>query len=167
MQALPYDPSWIERRLLQDISHVVHRDRYDRVTIRLTNLYRELTSEYQMSAIDRIKAKALRARDIVPQAIKAFETDLDSIIAEGPTLDEKRIAAVAPHKEATQGLLTEIDGLKQAMDMLSNGGPPLSVSASDVAPLSSVLPAATVAQQPQAPSSPPPGFDIHTRRDRP
>lgn len=42
MQALPYDPSWIERRLLQDIRQVIHKDRYDRVTIRLTNLYREL-----------------------------------------------------------------------------------------------------------------------------
>jgi hypothetical protein len=42
MQALPYDPSWIERRLLQDIHHVVHKDRYDRTTRRLTNLYREL-----------------------------------------------------------------------------------------------------------------------------
>lgn len=116
-----------------------------------------------MSAIDRIKAKALQARDIVPNAIKAFETDLDSIIAEGPVLDERRAEAVAPHKEATAGLLTEIDGLKQAMDILSNGGErPLAVSVT-VAPVSAPI----VSQQPQAPSLPPPGFDIHTRRDRP
>lgn len=85
-----------------------------------------------MSAIDRIKAKALQARGIAPQAIKDFESDLDGILAQKDTLAQKREAAVAPHKEAIAGIYSEFDGLKQAMDLLSNGGPsldPLPVSA--------------------------------------
>lgn len=85
--------------------------------------FEEIREAKSMSVIDRIKAKALQARDIVPTAIKEFEADLDSIIAGGPMLAEKRAAAVGPHKEATEGLLTEIDGLKGAMDILSNGDP--------------------------------------------
>lgn len=85
--------------------------------------FEEITEANPMSVIDRIKAKALQARDIVPTAIKEFEADLDSIIAGGPMLAEKRAAAVGPHREATKGLLTEIDGLKGAMDILSNGDP--------------------------------------------
>jgi hypothetical protein len=35
-------PAWIERRLLQDIENITERIQYDRVTRRLTNLYREI-----------------------------------------------------------------------------------------------------------------------------
>src|ERR1035437_2580367 len=83
----------------------------------------------QMSAIDRIKSKALQAKDIAPQAIRDFEADLDGIIAEKASLAQRRVAAVAPHKEAISGIYSEIDGLKEAMDLLSNGGPPLEESA--------------------------------------
>ena len=80
------------------------------------------------SAIERIKAKALQARGIAPQAIKDFESDLDGIIGEKEKLAQKRVEAVAPHKEAIAGVYTEIDGLKSVMDLLSNGGPPLEES---------------------------------------
>ena len=81
-----------------------------------------------MSAIDRIKAKALQARDIAPQAIREFEADLDGIIAEKANLAQRRADAVGPHKETITGIYGEFDGLKQAMDLLSNGGPPLQES---------------------------------------
>jgi hypothetical protein len=86
---------------------------------------KEARRQSMSSVIDRIKAKALQARDIVPTAIKEFEADLDSIISGGPMLATKRAEAVGPHQEATKGLLKEIDGLKGAMDILSNGGDPL------------------------------------------
>src|ERR1035437_6016040 len=86
----------------------------------------------QMSAIDRIKSKALQAKDIAPQAIRDFEADLDGIIAEKAGLAQRRAAAVAPHKEAISGIYSEIDGLKAAMDLLSNGGPPLEESTTAV-----------------------------------
>ena len=78
-----------------------------------------------MNAIDRIKAKALQARSIAPQAIRDFEADLDGIIAEGPKLKAAKDNAVAQHKETFAGVYGEIDGLKSAIDLLSNGGPPL------------------------------------------
>lgn len=104
----------------------------DFLDLRLTLAVHDINQEFRMSAIDRIKAKALQARDIAPQAIKDFESDLDGILAEKGVLAQKREAAVAPHKEAISGIYSEFDGLKQAMDMLSNGGPsldPLPVSA--------------------------------------
>jgi hypothetical protein len=76
-----------------------------------------------MSAIDRIKAKALQARDIAPAAIRAFEADLDGILAEREELERRRAASVAPHKEGIAGIYGEFDGLKQAMDIMTNGAP--------------------------------------------
>lgn len=76
-----------------------------------------------MSVIDRIKAKALQARSIAPDAIKAFEADLDALIAEGPKLHAAKSAAVSMHREAFTGIHGEIDGLKSAIDLLSNGAP--------------------------------------------
>jgi hypothetical protein len=76
-----------------------------------------------VSPIDRIKAKALQARQIVPDAIKAVEGDLDSLISEKAAIDQKRAAAMAPHQEAVAGLKSELDGIKSALDILSNGGP--------------------------------------------
>ena len=76
-----------------------------------------------MSVIDRIKAKALQASTIAPNALKAFEADLDSLIAEGPKLEAEGKAAVAVHKEVVTGIRGEFDGMRAAIDILSNGGP--------------------------------------------
>lgn len=78
-----------------------------------------------VSAIDRIKAKALQARGIAPAAIKDFEADLDGLIAEGPRLAADRAAAVGKHAEAFKGIREQFDGLHSAIDILSNGGDPL------------------------------------------
>lgn len=84
-----------------------------------------------MSVIDRIKAKALQARQVVPDAIKGVESDLDSILSEKDIIAKKRAEAVAPHMEAIAGVKGELEGLKSALDLLSNGGPPLEGSAPD------------------------------------
>lgn len=76
-----------------------------------------------MSAIDRLKEKALRARNIAPDAIKKFEADLDGLIAQESDIEAKRVAAVSPHQEAIAGVKGELDGLKSAIDILSNGDP--------------------------------------------
>lgn len=91
----------------------------------------------KMSAIDRIKAKALQARGIAPKAIADFEADMDALIAEGPKLETERVAAVAPHKEVVAGIRGEFSGLRDAMNILSNGGPsldPLHVSEASAGP---------------------------------
>ena len=74
-----------------------------------------------MSAIDRLKAKALVARNVAPDAIKRFEADLDGILAEKDAIENKRIASVSRHQEAIAGVKGELDGLKSAIDILSNG----------------------------------------------
>ena len=83
-----------------------------------------------MSVIDRIKQKALEARNIAPAAIKAFESDLDALIAEGPKLHADKNAAVRKHQEAFKGIRDQFDGLHSAIDILSNGGDPLDESKS-------------------------------------
>lgn len=85
------------------------------------NPFRPETMGPSVSAIDRLKAKALEARNVAPDAIKKFEADLDSIIAQKAEIEGKRVAAVAPHQEAIAGVKGELDGLKSAMDILSNG----------------------------------------------
>lgn len=79
-------------------------------------------------AIERLKQKAAHARNVASTEIKEFEADLDGLIAEGPKLKSERQAAVAPHREAVDGLRGEYDGMREAMNILSNGGPPLEES---------------------------------------
>lgn len=81
-----------------------------------------------MSAIDRIKAKALAARNVAREALTSFEGELDSILAEKEVIKRRVAEASAPHHEILKGIHGEIDGLKSAIDLLSNGGPPLEAS---------------------------------------
>jgi hypothetical protein len=79
-----------------------------------------LKKEHHMSAIERLKAKALQAKNVAPDAIKRFEADLDSILADKEAIENQRAAAVAPHQEAIASVKGEICGLKSAIDILSN-----------------------------------------------
>jgi hypothetical protein len=103
--------SWVETRLLEmtEIPPIV--------------FHHKPPIEPRMSAIDRLKEKALRARSIAPDAIKKFEADLDGLIAQESDIEAKRVAAVSPHQEAIAGVKGELDGLKSAIDILSNGEP--------------------------------------------
>lgn len=80
---------------------------------------------HRMSAIDRIKAKAIEARGIAGEAIQSFEGELDSILAEKDVIKRHIAEAAAPHHEIFKGIRGELDGLKSAIDLLSNGGPDL------------------------------------------
>lgn len=73
-----------------------------------------------MSVIDRLKAKAQEARQIAPKAIANLESDLDSIISEGPRLEEKRAEAVGKHQSLISNVKTELEGISAAVDILSN-----------------------------------------------
>jgi hypothetical protein len=85
------------------------------------SLIDQVTKRQNMGAIDRLKAKALEARNVAPDAIRTFEADLDSILAEKATIEAQRAAAVAPHKEAIAAVKGTIDGVKSAIDILDNG----------------------------------------------
>jgi hypothetical protein len=94
--------------------------------------------EYSMSAIDRIKSKALQARGVVPRVIASVEADLDTVIAAEPDLEKQKNEAFAPHFSAIADTKIELAGIADALNLMSNGGPaldPLPVSA-PVAPTS-------------------------------
>jgi hypothetical protein len=78
--------------------------------------------------VERLKAKALQARGIAGGLVKSVESELDLMIAEKDAVEKKLAEAVAPHHEIFAGVRGEIDGVKAAIDLLSNGGPPLSGS---------------------------------------
>ena len=77
------------------------------------------------SAIDRIKSKAAQAKGVVPRVLASVESGLDRLISAEMELETQKEAALAPHLNAIADTQTELDGIKSALDILSNGGPPL------------------------------------------
>ena len=77
------------------------------------------------SAIDRIKSKALQAKGVVPRVLASVESGLDEIIGAESELEKQKEAALAPHLSAIADTKIELEGIKSALDILSNGGPPL------------------------------------------
>lgn len=81
--------------------------------------------EMASSAVERIKSKALQARGVVPRVIAKVEANLDEVIAAEPALDQQNDAAFAPHFAAIADTKTELDGIADALNIMSNGGPAL------------------------------------------
>jgi hypothetical protein len=96
------------------------------------------------SAIDRIKAKALQAKGVVPRIITNVESGLDGIIASEGVLEKYAADAMKPHLDAISETKTELDGIKSALDILSNGGPPLQESTTVSLPSSGTTPPVSV-----------------------
>ena len=90
------------------------------------------------SAVDRIKAKALQAKGVVPRILTNVETGLDDIIAAEGVLEQHAAEAMKPHLDAINETKTELDGIKSALDILSNGGPPLQESTTVSLPSSGI-----------------------------
>lgn len=76
-----------------------------------------------MSAIDRIREKALKAKGVVPRVIAGVESELDGIIGAEAEIEQQKEAAFAPHKAAIAETKTELDGIKDALSIMSNGAP--------------------------------------------
>lgn len=87
--------------------------------------------EHRMSAIgDRLKQKALLANKVGPAVASYVEANLDWIIAQQPAIENATNAAIAPHKELFDGINGTLTEVKDALNILSNGGPPLDASTS-------------------------------------
>jgi hypothetical protein len=81
-----------------------------------------------MSVVDRIKNKAHQASGVVSRVVSRVETGLDEIIgAEQPLLKHAE-ESFAPHLSAIAETKNTLDGVKSALDVMSNGGPPLQES---------------------------------------
>lgn len=77
------------------------------------------------SAIDRIKNKALQAKGVVPRVLAKVEAHLDEVMAAEPALDSQTESAFAPHFAAIAETKTELVGIAEALNIMSNGGPAL------------------------------------------
>ncbi len=91
------------------------------------------------SAVDRIKAKALQAKGVVPRILTKVETGLDEIIAAEGDLEKHADEAMQPHLDAINETKSELDGIKSALDILGNGGPPLQDSTTVSSPSSGII----------------------------
>lgn len=97
-------------------------------------------SEDMGSAVDRIKSKALQAKGVVPRILTNVEAGLDEIIAAEGELEKHAAEAMQPHLDAINETKSELDGIKSALDILSNGGPPLQESTTTSLPSSGSAP---------------------------
>ncbi len=78
-----------------------------------------------MTAIARIKDKLNRASGVAQRAASAIEAEADALIAEEDAIKAKTTEAFAPHKAVLAEARTELDAVKDALNLMSNGGPPL------------------------------------------
>ena len=76
-----------------------------------------------MSLKDRLQEKALRAKAVTQNAVKALEDGMDAIIAEEAVVAQKREAALSANQEALGVVKGQWDDMKAAVDILSNGAP--------------------------------------------
>src|ERR1700740_3023580 len=79
----------------------------------------------RMSVVDRIKSKAVQANGVVGRVVKKVEAGLDDIIGREEGLLKHADTAFAPHLNALSETKDTLDGVKGALDILSNGGPSL------------------------------------------
>jgi hypothetical protein len=88
-------------------------------------LSRECREEDQMTAISRLKDKLALAAGVAKRAADAIEAEADALIAEEEAIKAKTVEAFSPHKSLLSEARTELDAVKDALNLMSNGGPPL------------------------------------------
>lgn len=78
-----------------------------------------------MSAIARLKEKLAKAAGVAQRAADAIEAEADALIAQEQAIMAKTAEAFSPHKAILNEARTELDAVKDALNLMSNGGPPL------------------------------------------
>lgn len=94
--------------------------------------------------VARLRAKAIEARSVSGEIVKDVEGAFDDLLARRAPIKKQLAEAVAPHHEIFDGVVSEIEGVKSAVDLFSNGGPGL-----DDHPLPASAPAAPVSEAPK------------------
>lgn len=84
------------------------------------------------AAVERLKQKALQAKGVVPRVLASVESGLDEIIGAESDIEKRKVEALAPHLSAISDTKSELTAIGSALDILTNGGPPLQVSLSAV-----------------------------------
>ena len=76
-------------------------------------------------SISRLKDKLNRAAGVAKRAADAIEAEADALLAEEEAIKAKTVEAFSPHKAILSEARTELDAVKDALNLISNGGPPL------------------------------------------
>lgn len=76
-------------------------------------------------SIDRIRAKLQQAAGVAQRVVADIEAEADAVIAEEAAIRKQKEEAFAPHKALLAESKTELQAVKDALNLLSNGGPPL------------------------------------------
>ena len=86
----------------------------------------ELSLEVKhMTAISRLKDKLSKAAGVAQRAAEAIEAEADALLAEEEAIKAKTMEAFSPHKALLAEAKTELDAVKDALNLMSNGGPAL------------------------------------------
>jgi hypothetical protein len=75
--------------------------------------------------LDRLKGKFLQARGVAQRVASNMEAEADSLIAEEDAMKAETVAAFAPHKAILGEAKSELQQIKDALSLMSNGGPAL------------------------------------------
>ena len=79
-----------------------------------------------MASLDRLKDKFLQARGVAQRVATNMEAEADSLIAQEDAMKAKTQSAFAPHHAILAEANTELKSIEDALNLMSNGGPPLS-----------------------------------------
>ncbi len=76
-----------------------------------------------VTAISRLREKLSKASGVAVRAAAALEAEADALIAEEGAIKAETTAAFAPHKEILSEVSAELQSVKDALKIMSNGGP--------------------------------------------
>lgn len=82
-------------------------------------------TRFMTTPLDRLKGKFLQARGVAPRVMSNMEAEADSLIAEEDALKAETVSAFAPHKEILAESRNELGQIRDALKLMSNGGPSL------------------------------------------
>lgn len=100
--------------------------RFRRYAEELSQAVYELSLEVKhMTAIARLKEKLAKAAGVAQRAADAIEAEADALIAEEQAIMAKTVEAFSLHKAILADARTELDAVKDALNLMSNGGPAL------------------------------------------
>lgn len=80
----------------------------------------------QRAAIERVKAKLKRAAGVLPEVMHHLEANADLIVQKGDDVMNRSDKVCAPHVAMLHETDAGLDDLDAALQVMGNGGPPLS-----------------------------------------
>jgi hypothetical protein len=124
----------VDREFLYRLEDEVNRARYEidenfHMVLRLgKDIIQTIGEQPVTTPLDRLKGKFLQARGVAHRVASNMEAEADSLIAEEDAMKAKTVSAFAPHKAILAEASSELKAIEDALSLMTNGGPPLSVS---------------------------------------